>query len=58
VHDRDLPPTEPMVMPWLADPVDRAQAVARRRVRQAARRASLARASALTMLAVPPPLPR
>jgi hypothetical protein len=56
MSDRDLPDTAPMVMPWLAAVPD-ARDRARRRALHAARRASAARAAALTLM-LPPPLPR
>jgi hypothetical protein len=56
MSDRDPADTEPMVMPWLADMPD-ARDRARRRALHAARRASAARAAALTLV-LPPPLPR
>lgn len=56
--DRDaLPETAPMVMPWMLDCPD-AKARARRRAVHRARQAAVGRASALTRLVVPPPLPR
>jgi hypothetical protein len=57
MSDRDLPDTEPMLMPWLLDVPDARDCARRRALHQARRRAAAARAAALTLV-LPPPLPR